>query len=428
MADFLGPTFASWIALVFFVIAYFMVFMEERTQMDKSKPLMIVAGLIWLLVLMSLGTSPESTHKLVDHFREAFLEFAELMMFLVVAMTYVSAMENRGLFNWTVVRFIGTRVSEKRAFWILGGLTFFLSPIIDNLTAALVMGTVSLALGKDRPEFMKINFINVVVASNAGGAFSPFGDVTTLMVWQAGKLPFIEFFHLFLPSLASWIVTGLILQRHLSSESFVREEMDVKLAHGAFQIGALFLFTIAITVGIHQAYHMPPAFGMMFGLGLLKLYGYKVQRNKENNFNIFAQFKGIEWRTLLFFYGVILAIAGLAAFGWLQLMADYLFGDQALVSPDVAAATIGIISAIVDNIPITYASLAMNPVLSDETWLLFTFAVGCGGSLLATGSAAGIAMMGMAPGIYTFRSHLRHIGPIFLGLAIGVAIHSFINT
>ena len=192
-------------AIGVFVVAYAMVLSEEFTQLRKSKPVLLAAGLIWLLVAIAYernGLAQSVEAAIVT----SLVEFAELFLFLLTAMTYVNAMIERRVFaalrSWLIRR----QLSYRALFWVTGTLAFFLSPVIDNLTTSLVLAAVVMALGADKPRFIGLACINIVIAANAGGAFSPFGDITTLMVWQKGQLKFFEFFSLILPSITNFLV------------------------------------------------------------------------------------------------------------------------------------------------------------------------------------------------------------------------------
>jgi Na+/H+ antiporter NhaD/arsenite permease-like protein len=186
-------------AITVFVLGYILVIFEEQIHMRKSKPVMIAAGIIWILIA-SVYANNGFDHSAEVAIRHNFLEYAELFFFLIVAMTYINAMLERGIFDalrsWLVVK----GFSYKTLFWLTGFLAFCISPIADNLTTALIMCAVVMAVGVNKPAFISLSCINIVVAANAGGAFSPFGDITTLMVWQKGILDFSTFFNLFIPS------------------------------------------------------------------------------------------------------------------------------------------------------------------------------------------------------------------------------------
>ena len=184
------------LAVALFVLAYCLVIAEEFIHMRKSKPVILAAGIIWILVALVAG-GKEGGRELLDNAVQHNLEeYAELFLFLLTAMIYINAMTERNVFEKLRSVLIQKGYSFRTLFWITGCLAFFISPIADNLTTALLMGAVVIAVGADSPKFVTLSFINIVIAANAGGAFSPFGDITTLMVWQTGKAEFTEFFAL----------------------------------------------------------------------------------------------------------------------------------------------------------------------------------------------------------------------------------------
>jgi Na+/H+ antiporter NhaD/arsenite permease-like protein len=206
-------------AVAAFLAAYGAVMAEEPLQLRKSQPVLLAAGVVWLLIGLAFAQAgaPEGATAAAEH---NLLEFAELFLFLLVAMTYVNTLEERGLFHALRAWLVGRGYSLRALFWVTGALAFFLSPVADNLTTALVMGAVAIAVGAGRPRFVALACINVVVAANAGGVFSPFGDITTLLVWQAGHVSFFGFFALFVPSVANWLVPATIMA--FAVESLVR--------------------------------------------------------------------------------------------------------------------------------------------------------------------------------------------------------------
>ena len=196
--------------LVLFVVAYAAVIMEETLHLRKSKPVMVAAGLIWGLVALAYARSGDP-HTVEQAIRHNLLEYAELFLFLLAAMTYINTMDERGIFRGLRAWLVARGFSLRAIFWLTGLLAFFISPVADNLTTALLMATVVMAVAPDNPRFVSVACINVVVAANAGGAFSPFGDITTLMVWQKGVVKFGEFFALFLPSVVNWLVPAVLM-------------------------------------------------------------------------------------------------------------------------------------------------------------------------------------------------------------------------
>lgn len=426
-------------AIAIFVVAYIFVIFEEQLHMRKSKPVLLAAGLIWLLIAAVYQQMGDS-HSAEVAIRHNFLEYAELFFFLLVAMTYINSMLERQVFDALRDRLIIKGFSYRTLFWLTGILAFFISPIADNLTTALIMCAVILAVGRGQAKFIAIGCVNIVVAANAGGAFSPFGDITTLMVWQKGMVEFSTFFKLFIPSLVNFVVPAFIMQFALpvgKPEAITTEPIAVR--KGGLVIVGLFLLTIITAVSFHNFLHLPPVFGMMTGLAYLKLYAYYLRKlgkahidksdlptshEVEDDFDIFDKIAKAEWDTLFFFYGVILAVGGLGFIGYLSLTSNFMYGELGATTANIL---VGILSAIVDNIPVMFAVLSMQPDMNQVQWLLVTLTAGVGGSLLSVGSAAGVALMGQARGQYTFFSHLKWTPVIALGYFASIWVHLLIN-
>ena len=433
-------------AVILFVIAYLVVICEECTNLRKSKPVILAAGLIWGLIAYqySLHGFDEAA---VTAFRHNLLEFAELFLFLLVAMTYVNAMDERQVFMALRSWLVRKSCSYRTLFWITGGLSFVLSPVIDNLTTALVMCAVVLAVGKDNSKFVSLACVNIVVAANAGGAFSPFGDITTLMVWQKGVVEFQTFFLLFIPSLVNFMVPAAIMQVFVPHGTPEPGSDRAELRRGAYVIPALFACTIATAVAMHSVLHMPPVLGMMTGLAYLQFFGYYLKkthietpqdtpdygtvgdvvpsgRKARPAFDVFNRIARAEWDTLLFFYGVVLCVGGLGFLGYLSMLSQHIYVDLGATTANVL---VGFLSAVIDNIPVMFAVLTMQPDMPLGEWLLVTLTAGVGGSMLSIGSAAGVALMGQARGMYTFFTHLKWTPVILLGYVASILTHIWIN-
>ena len=211
---------ASIVAIIIFGVSYLAVIFEEQLHLRKSKPVLISAGLVWLIVALVYNAYGD-THTPEVLVRHNILEFAELFLFLLAAMTFINTMHERGVFDWLRAWLLRRGFTLRGIFWATGVVSFFLSPIADNLTTALLMATVAMAVGGDNIKFVSISCVNIVVAANAGGAFSPFGDITTLMVWQKGIVEFQEFFVLFVPSLVNWLVPAVILSLFVAKFAFI---------------------------------------------------------------------------------------------------------------------------------------------------------------------------------------------------------------
>ena len=440
----LTTSWVGYLSLVIFVTAYVFVILEEKTHLRKSKPVMVSAGLIWAIIAIQYSlTSTTDTHAIEHSINHNFIEFAQLFFFLLVAMTYINAMLERGVFDALRDWLIDRGFSYKALFWITGALAFVISPLADNLTTALIMCAVVLTVGQENQKFIALGCVNIVVAANAGGAFSPFGDITTLMVWQKGILDFFTFLKLILPSLVNFLIPALILQMFIQGGTPKPRILEhtphaSPLKSGGLPIVGLFLLTIVTAVSFHHFLHIPPVFGMMLGLGYLKLYGFFLRRagianvdpavtpgsKDQGNFDVFDRIAHAEWDTLFFFYGVILSVGGLGFIGYLSFASEFMYGE---LGPTTANILVGILSAIIDNIPVMFAVLTMNPTMDETQWLLVTLTAGVGGSLLSIGSAAGVALMGQARGQYTFFSHLKWTPAIALGYAASIYVHFLVN-
>ena len=586
-ASAMAGTFWGITALVLFVLAYSLVPLENTIHLRKSKPVLFAAGIIWVLVAVAYGRAGD-THSAHVALQHSLLEYAELFLFLLAAMTYINAMEERNVFQTLRAFLVSRGFSLLKIFWITGVLAFFISPIADNLTTALLMGAVVMAVGGKNKRFITIACINIVVAANAGGAFSPFGDITTLMVWQNGKVAFTQFFNIFIPSVINWLIPAACMSFAIGKDSPEKLSETIEMKYGAKPMMVLFLLTITTAVCFHNFLHLPPAAGMMLGLGYLGAFSYHVKRHegrtmsydrilgvkydqpigtvvpsskqesavaqivenyphaafaidtnhqithwnkgmekmtgvpaaervgtskqwspfyeqkrriladlivdempeedydrhypgrhRENpetsatydaadffptigeegqwltfsaapikdetgrtigaievireveekqreaeHFDLMKKIARAEWDTLLFFYGVILCVGGLSQFGYLGILSEYAYTD---LGATTANALVGILSAIVDNIPVMFAVLTMDPAMSLGQWLLVTLTAGVGGSLLAIGSAAGVALMGTARGTYTFGAHLKWTPVIALGYAASIVCHLWLN-
>jgi len=429
------------VSIIIFVIAYAFVMAEEFTHLRKSKPVILAAGLIWAMIAWYY-VQHGMPHAAEVAARHNLLEYAELMLFLLVAMTYINTMEERRVFDALRAWLIRKGFGFRSLFWITGILAFFISPIADNLTTALLMCAVVMAVGGENTRFVTIACINIVVAANAGGAFSPFGDITTLMVWQKGIVDFWTFFALFIPSVVNFLVPAAIMHFAVPDEHPPASGDDLPMMRGARRVIVLFLATIATAVSFHNFLHLPPVMGMLTGLAYLQLFGYYLKKtahkenylleNVENEsdmgspvaFDVFRPVARAEWDTLFFFYGVVACVGGLGFIGYLAMASEVMYVQWGATTANIA---VGVLSAIVDNIPVMFAVLTMQPDMSMGQWLLVTLTAGVGGSLLSIGSAAGVALMGQARGKYTFFGHLKWAPAIALGYAASIWVHFLVN-
>ena len=410
----------SWLGytlLIIFAMAYILIIFEEKIHLKKSKPIVLVGCLMWMCIgIYEKIHHTQGAHEFVEHL---IAEIGGFFFFLLVAMTYINTLTSLNVFKALRSWLLSKGMGFKSLFWTTGILTFFLSPLADNLTSALLMSTVAFAVSDGNKKFIVPAFVNIVIAANAGGAWSPFGDITTLMVWTAEKVHTLEFVYLVLPSIVNWIIPAFIMSLFLPKGRPDSTEESVSMRQGAKRTMICFALTIATAVCFHQFLHLPPFMGMMCGLGFLmfKTFYMKIQNMRKNNgdskhVDVFEHgIEKVEFDTLLFFFGVLTAVGALQYIGFLATVGG---GFYTLAGNTVANSSIGIFSAIVDNIPIMYAVLNMGLDMGLDQWLLVTLTCGVGGSLLSIGSAAGVAVMGIEKD-YTFMSHIKWAPVIFLG-------------
>ena len=421
----LTSTWVGILSLIIFVVGYYFIASEDKYHINKAKPALFTGTSIFMLIGVYFAMNGLDGHYLEEETEKLIVEIAEIFFFLMVAMTYIEAMIDRRVFAALRYNLVSKGYSYTKLFWITGILAFFISPVADNLTTALILSTVLITIDRENRNFLVPGAINIVVAANAGGAWSPFGDITTLMVWIDGKGAFQEFLYLFPASFVGWLVTAFLLSRFVPNDKphFDISERKVEVKRGGKQIIGLFVLTIILAVLSHQLLHLPAMWGMMFGLALLKLYIYSenLKRDKDHQLNPFAWIAKIENDTLLFFFGILAAVGGLHFLGYLE----YFTKLYDTLGPTVVNIAVGFVSAIIDNVPVMSAVLKSNPNMGDaETaqWMLVTLTAGIGGSLISFGSAAGVGVMGKLHGIYTFSSHMKYAWTVLIGYIISIAI------
>jgi Na+/H+ antiporter NhaD/arsenite permease-like protein len=395
--------------------------------------MVLSAALVWFAICIYYALHGEAKTASLA-FESNLLAYVELLLFILVSMTYLNTMTERGVFNALRVLLLNKQFSYRQLFWITGGLAFLLSMVINGLTVGLLMGAVVVAVGKDKPKFIALACLNVVIAANAGGTVSPLGGISTLFVWQHKILHFTEFFALMLPCLVNFLVPASIMFFSVPKEKPAVTHQDIWLRRGSKRIIFLFVLTLAITVSSNVLLELPPAAGMMAGLGLLQMFSYYLMKSENATFtgvekrtrtlDIFESVRDIDWDTLLFFYGAMMIIGAVGFLGYLDLVAHFLFGE---INVTLANIMIGLSSAFVDNGTLMFAVLTMHPDIPNGQWLLLTLTLGVGGSLLAIGSAPGVGLLGQIKE-YTFGFHLRWMPAVLLGYFLSIATHFWVNS
>jgi len=414
----------TWVGLAvlfIFVVGYIAIAAEEKFHMNKAKPALFIGTFSFMLIGIYFAINQLDPTPLHHEMKNLIEEIAEIFFFLFVAMTYIETLIERGVFEALRFRLISRGYSYKKLFWITGILAFWLSPVADNLTTALILSTVLLTIDKHKTDFLVPGAINIVVAANAGGAWSPFGDITTLMAWTAGKGEFIDFLYLFPPAFAGWFLTAFLLSLFVPKgephfDALTTSKVSIK--KGGKVVIALGIFTIFIAVIGHIFFHFPAMWGMMFGLSLLQIYSFYHKIKHKEHFNVFVNMAKVENDTLLFFFGILSAVGALYFLGWLF----YIVKLYGIIGSTWANIGVGFISAVIDNVPVMAAILKANPPMGIDQWLLVTLTAGIGGSLISFGSAAGVGVMGRMKGVYTFGAHMKYVWTILAGYVLSIII------
>ena len=414
--------------IVVFVIAYAAIALEHPLKINKSASALVGAGLLW--TIYALGTSDH--HVITHQLGESLMGTAQIAFFLMGAMTIVEVVDAHNGFEVITKRIRATQLSSLM--WLVGFVTFFLSAILDNLTTTIVMISLMrkiLAKHDDRLFFAGI----IVIAANAGGAWTPIGDVTTTMLWIGGQVTSLNIMEsVFLPSIVCLIVPLGVTAYALRGQPVVSPE-HIETDHGLktseFEKNVMFCLGLGILVAVpvfKTVTHLPPFLGILFGLGILWLVGDLIHRKKEDEFKqhltLAHALSRIDMSSLVFFVGILLAVATLEHTHILSDLAKSL--DQSIGRLDVIVIVIGMVSAIVDNVPLVAAAMGMYDLKTYPTdhflWEFLAYCAGTGGSILIIGSAAGVAAMGLEK-IHFFWYVKKISGLALIGYLAGAGVY-----
>lgn len=396
----------SIILIVIFLSGLLAITFENKLEVNKSWIALFMGTLMWIVV--AIGEDEKALEIAILH---ESAEIFELIIFLMGAMTIVEMMGHFRFFSWIENKLLTFNITNKQLFWILGLTSFVASALLDNLTTTLVMIQVGRHLYIKKENFT-LYVVNVVIAANAGGAMSPVGDVTTIMLWLAGKFTAWQIvLYGFFPSVVAWIVPQIMLTRQVIPENRIgRESKEVlPLQWGIIFIG-LFTFGFAVLVNL---FHLPPFIGILLGMAAAAIViDYRLKRGtlKKKAGHIVNIIKTIDMATLNFFIGILLAVGALGHHGILNQVANFVFGNDPAANPNLIVTghvSLGLISSIFDNVPLTAAVIKMLPDgIAYSYWVLLAITAGTGGSILVIGSAAGVAAMGQVREL-TFIEYLK---------------------
>lgn len=408
-----------------FAICYAAVALEHSIKVNKSASALLGAGLLWTIYALSTGDHDRLGHELTETIGTT----ARIVFFLMGAMTIVEVIDAHDGFE-----IITSRIRTRRLgalLWLIAWITFFLSAILDNLTTTIVMVSLLQKLidnEKDRLFFAGM----VVIAANAGGAWSPIGDVTTTMLWIGGQVSATGIVQALFPaSVANLLVPLCIVTVGLTGRTFTSVPAQQKSKTPPIERNLMFALGLGILVlvpAFRQLTHLPPFLGILFGLGILWLAGEILHRRKapanKDRLTVAHALTKIDMSSIVFFIGILLAVAALEHAKLLAALAAWL--DHTVGRQDVIVVLLGLLSAIVDNVPLVAAAVGMYGLsqypVDSFLWEFIAYCAGTGGSILIIGSAAGVAAMGIEK--ISFVWYLRHIGWLALiGYLAGAAVY-----
>ncbi len=412
------PIFVSAI----FIICYLLITLEGKLKVSKSAAALLAGSISWIAVGIA------SPHLVEEHIGEVGFEIFNITVFLLAAMSLVEILVHYRAFDAIRERIEAWKLSEVAQLGVISVIAFFLSAIIDNLTTTIIM--IQIARRFFWGPNLAVAAVGIVIAANAGGAFSPIGDITTIMLWLADKFTALQIMGwAFLPAVAISVVSGALLSRKLSKESHVRDEVPVackKLTTSEKAVISLVVVSFILPIVVKFA-GLPPVFGLLLGLGITwaAIDALKARAAGETHMTASIEhlIQKADIASIKFFIGILLAVSALSALGVLETVSSVVYGSggstTAIVSGNIL---LGLISSFLDNIPLTAIAIDMLDVSSPALWSLLALAVGTGGSLLAVGSAAGVVATGMVKDL-TFGRYFK-IGfiPAFLGFVAGMIV------
>lgn len=413
------------IASIIFVVGYALITLEHYWKVNKSITATALAAILWAIIALTTSDN----HSVDEALHHLSGETFSLIVFLLAAMTLVEILVHYRFFDLLRAKLFSLGLKDAGQLVLIAVLTFILSAIIDNLTTTIVMIQICRRFFKGHNLLVAAGMI--VVSANAGGAFSPIGDVTTIMLWLAGKFTALEIIAwAFLPSVAILLVSLTLFVRQLkrdSGDEIMVTGENVTLTTSEKVVISL-SFTSFILPPLAHFVGLPPFMGLLLGVGIVGLtigFFTNASQNKETHLSMDIEklLSKLDITSLLFFIGILFAVGALGFLGILDLISNNLFGEDPAVSRLIAGSVLlGAFSAILDNIPLTAAAIEILQTTDPRIWALMSICVGTGGSMLVIGSAAGVVAMGMVKEL-TFTKFLKIASiPAALGYAAGIGV------
>lgn len=394
------------------VIALLGVVLEDVIHVNKAKVTLFLGTFSWFLLYVFHSDSEEHSQAIAKGFEENVAEIASLWLFLVAAMTFVAYLNKKGMIENVIHLFMPKQITERSLLFLTAIFCFVFSSLADNITATLV--SVTLILSLNLPTKKTIRFATLVVfAVNSGGVSLITGDVTTLMIFLEGKVDILDLLMLSLPAFTAVMVLALLLSRGMSDTVEISiKKSEVRTVD--ILIAIAFLGTIISTIVANVLFGIPPVLMFLMGMATMFLIARFFNDDEEEEQSILEYIRVIEFETLLFFLGILLLVGMLKEIEVL----DSIVRMYEVLPPSIANFLMGVLSSVIDNVPLTAALLKAGIVMTEAEWLGLTYAVGVGGSLLVIGSAAGIVAMSKIEGL-TFGSYARYSAILLIVYAIG---------
>jgi len=395
----------SFLALLIFFGGYTLITLEHKLGTNKSAISLVLGATLWILASFVVPKDVIS-HLLHDTGTEIF----SIVAFLLAAMALVEILIHYRFFDIIRTKLAKLHLKDKKQFAIMGVLTFFLSAVLDNLTVTIVM--IQIARQFFTGKNLIISAAGIVILANAGGAWSPIGDVTTIMLWLADKFSAMEIItHTFIPSAILGLISGGLIMRQLEdTKKDLIKDADIRLSRGERTVITVALMSFSLPV-IMNLVGLPPYLGLLLGLGivwgLIEYAKYRSKTPTHLNANIERLLQKTDIASLQFFIGILLAVSALNAFGLLEQISVFVFGEnQEILRVAIGSVIIGLLSAIVDNVPLTALSIDLIKITDPYIWTFIALTVGTGGSALVVGSVSGVVAMGMVKDL-TFENYLK---------------------
>lgn len=412
----------SLLGTIIFLLAYLYIALEHKLKTHKSGIALAFGGILWILVAAS-GVSPKI---LAHEISETGAEIFSLIVFLLSAMTLVEILVHYRFFDLIRIKLFKLGLSDRQQFVVISFLTFFLSAVLDNLTVTIVM--IQIARRFFKGENLSLTVASIVIMANAGGAWSPIGDVTTIMIWLAGKFSALEIISwTFLPALALGLTSLVFFSKKIKGDTKdIEEEKNIVLTRGEKLIIASSLGSFGLPLFMNNL-GLPPYMGLLFGLGVTWVIIENLKQISNHHTHLKANIDEFLQKTdiasLKFFIGILLSVSALKILGVLENLSFFLFGQNQEVGRIILGnILLGPMSAVIDNVPLTAIALDIIKVSSPSLWTLLALTVGTGGSLLVIGSAAGVIAMGIIKEL-TFAKYLKIATlPATVGYFVAIAV------